>query len=92
MKKQVSRLSPHQNGKVVAVLLASISIIILIPFLIFVNVTLPVNARLPWSYILVAPGIYLTIGYLMIALGCVIYNFMFEYIGGIEFEVRTESA
>ena len=31
MKQQISRFSPHQNGKVVAVLMAVVSLIILIP-------------------------------------------------------------
>jgi hypothetical protein len=34
--------------------------------------------------------IYLVIGYIMVAIGCWFYNFMFKYIGGIEYETRNQ--
>ena len=37
MKQQVARFSPHQNGKVFAVLVAVTSLIFLVPFLLFVR-------------------------------------------------------
>ena len=39
---------------------------------------------------LLAPFIYLVFGHLSVAIGCLIYNFMFRYIGGIEFEAKNE--
>jgi hypothetical protein len=35
---------------------------------------------------LMMPIFYLVFGYVMVAIGCAVYNFMFKYIGGIEFE------
>ncbi|HVB48261.1 MAG TPA: hypothetical protein VNF69_07710 [Burkholderiales bacterium] len=38
------------------------------------------------------PVIYLVLGYVMVAIGCLIYNFMFKYIGGIEFDSTVAGA
>ncbi len=40
---------------------------------------------------LLAPIMYLVFGYLSIAIGCAIYNFMFRFLGGIEFEAKNET-
>jgi len=46
----------------------------------------------PALMILIMPVMYLVIGYLSVAIGCAVYNFMFKYIGGIEFEAKSECA
>jgi hypothetical protein len=86
MKQQISRFSLHQNAKVFAVLMAVSSLVFLIPvFLIFAAIA-PAQARPPMVMFLVMPVMYLLVGYVMVAIGCAIYNFMFQYIGGVEFE------
>ena len=37
-------------------------------------------------FFLLFPIFYLVMGYLMGAVGCLIYNFAFKYLGGIEYE------
>lgn len=37
-------------------------------------------------FFLLFPIFYLVMGYLMVAVGCLIYNFAFKYLGGIEYE------
>lgn len=93
MKVQISRLSPHQNGKVFGVLMALSSLLFVIPMVIvFSLVPAGVDAhgnQIPKpsaALFLLFPVMYLVMGYAMVAIGCKFYNFMFKYIGGIEFE------
>jgi hypothetical protein len=92
MKQQVTRLSPHQNGKVFAVLMAVGSLIFIVPFFLFIFATAPVQARPPMFLFLLMPVFYLVFGYISVVLGCALYNFMYRYVGGVEFEARSESA
>jgi heme A synthase len=90
MKQQVARLSPHQNGKVFAVLAAVGSLVFLVPFFLFFIASAPQDARPPMLALLAMPFFYLIFGYVMVAVSCFVYNLMFKYIGGFEFE-STES-
>ena len=93
MKQQVSRLSPHQNGKVFGVLMAISSLVVVVPFFLIFSATMPAGAGGPPALmILIMPVMYLVVGYLSVAIGCAVYNFMFKYIGGIEFEAKSEGA
>ena len=92
MKQQISRLSPHQNGKVFAILMALSSLVIAIPFMLIASAFGPQNSSPSFVYILVFPIMYLLIGYISVAAGCAIYNFFFKYIGGVEFEARGTDA
>ena len=95
MKVQISRFSPHQNAKVFSVLMAVSSLLFVVPmFLAFSFMPPGVDARgnpvEPPSPLLVLafPVLYLVMGYIMVAVGCWLYNFMAKYVGGIEYEVR----
>ena len=90
MKQQVARFSPHQNGKVFAVLMAVTLLIFFVPFFLIFAASAPAQARPPMLMLLVMPLMYLVFGYVMVAIGCAIYNFMFRYIGGIEFESNAD--
>lgn len=90
MKQLVTRLSPHQNGKVFAVLMAVGSLVFLIPMFLIFSIIAPSQARPPLLMLLMMPLMYLVLGYVMVAIGCVIYNYMFRHIGGIEFEIESE--
>jgi ABC-type Na+ efflux pump permease subunit len=92
MKQQVARFSPHQNGKVFAILMAVGSFIFLVPFTLFALVAAPKEAAPPMFVFLLFPVIYLVMGYVMVAVSCALYNFMFKYVGGIEFEARATDA
>lgn len=92
MKQQVARFSPHQNGKVFAVLMAVSSIAFVVPFGLISMASAPPEARPPFLMFLAMPIIYLIFGYISVAIACAVYNFMFKYIGGIEFESETPSS
>lgn len=97
MKKQIKRMSPHQNGKVFGVLMALSSLVIAIPlFFVFSMMPTPVGPNgqhvgPPAFMFLLFPIIYLVMGYIMVVIWCVLYNFVVQYTGGIEFEESNES-
>ena len=88
MKQQIARFSPHQNGKVFAILMTAGAVVFMLPFMLFVFMTAPAEARPPVLFFLAMPILYLVMGYVSVAIGCVIYNALFKHIGGIEFEAR----
>jgi len=92
MKQQVRRLSPHQNAKVFAILFAVSSLIFVVPFGLITMATLPKEAGFGSFFFLAFPVVYLVFGYISTAIGCAIYNLLFKYIGGFEYESEAESA
>jgi len=90
MKQQVSRLSPHQNGKVFAVLMAISSLVLFVPFALIASAFDPAHGASAMMFLLM-PLFYLVFGYIMVALSCWFYNLMFRFVGGIEFESKGES-
>jgi hypothetical protein len=92
MKKQIERLSPHQNAKVFAILMAIGSLVFVVPFMLIASLAGPKDAGPPFFFFALFPVVYLIFGYLSVAAGCAIYNFMFKHIGGIEFEQRESDA
>jgi hypothetical protein len=92
MKQQVSRLSPHQNGKVFGVLMGLGSLVVVLPFMLVMMAFAPAGGAgsPPVLMFLMMPFFYLVFGYLSVAIGCALYNFMFKYLGGIEYEARGE--
>jgi hypothetical protein len=97
MKIQIARFSPHQNAKVFAVLMALASLLFAVPmFFVFLYMPPGLDARgnpldqPPAAVAFLFPLIYLVMGYVMVAFGCWLYNFMFKYLGGIEYETGNE--
>jgi hypothetical protein len=95
MKVQILRFSPHQNAKVFAILMAVGSLPFIVPaFIAFSFIPPGVDARgnpvepPPVFLALLFPVMYLVMGYVMVIIGCWLYNFLTKYIGGIEYEVR----
>jgi hypothetical protein len=92
MKQQIARFSPHQNGKVFAILMTTGALVFLIPFMLLAFATAPAESRPPVLFFLALPILYLVMGYVSVAAGCAIYNALFKHIGGIEFEARGVDA
>ncbi|MHB8257188.1 MAG: hypothetical protein ACYDHY_17645 [Acidiferrobacterales bacterium] len=94
MKKQISRLSPHQNGKIAGILMAVTSLVFVVPMSLAMFFAAPAVDQygnpitFPKFLIILFPILYLVIGYLFIGICSVVYNFLFKYIGGFEFEVN----
>ena len=92
MKKQIERLSPHQNAKVFAVLMALGSLIFVAPFILIASFVGPRGMGPPLFMAVLLPLFYLVIGYVAVIIGCALYNSMYKYIGGIEFESNEREA
>jgi len=86
MKQQIQRLTPHQNGKVFGILTALASLVLAVPMFLVMTFAGPARDGPPALVFLVFPIVYLVAGYLSVAIGCLVYNAMFKYIGGIEYE------
>ncbi len=98
MKRQIKRFSPHQNGKVFAVLMALSFLPIFIPMMIIMTFMVPNvdpngnPVEFPKMMFALMPLFYLVIGYISTAIGSLIYNFIarFKFIGGFELEFKEE--
>jgi len=89
MKQQVARFSPHQNGKVMAVMMAVTSLIFFLPFALIGSMFGYGPMRGSIWMILAVPIFYLVFTYISIAIACALYNVLVPFIGGLEFEPVT---
>ena len=86
-----------QNGKVFGVLMAVSSLIFLMPMFLVITLSMPSvdqhghPVNFPKFIFLIMPIAYLVFGYVFVAIGSWIYNFMVKYIGGIEFVLEDKS-
>lgn len=95
MKKRITRLSPHQNGKIVGALMASVSFLILTFVSLVVPFFAPSGDPRPlvmgsWPMLIWIPVVYFIFGYLTTLVASGIYNVLVKHIGGFEFEVEDE--
>jgi protein-S-isoprenylcysteine O-methyltransferase Ste14 len=88
MKVQIEKFSVHQNAKVFAVLMALSSLVMVIPFMLIVSMSAPEGA-FPLFMLFVFPLMYLVFGYVMVAIGCWLYNWIAKRMGGLEYESRN---
>ncbi|MDA8422464.1 MAG: hypothetical protein M0Z89_03930 [Nitrospiraceae bacterium] len=78
MKKQIKRLSPHQNGKVFGITMAVIAPLFMIPLSIIMFISMPTADKSgnpinsPKFLIIAMPIFYLVFGYISTAIG---FNF-----------------
>jgi hypothetical protein len=96
VKVQIRRLSPHQNGKVAAVLmvLVSLPLFVLMALVIWLGGPQVEQHGSPLGFgifmFVVLPFFYMIFGYLAVAFVCAIYNFIFNFIGGFEFDISEQ--
>jgi hypothetical protein len=93
VKVQIEKLSPHQNGKVGALLMLVVSLPLFVLMALAIWYGGPQGDQpagpVPFTIFmfLVLPFFYLIFAYVTIALVCVIYNLLSRLTGGFEFEV-----
>ena len=94
MKQQITRLSPHQNGKVAAVLAAVVSLIVLVPVFLIATLAGAGTAAqgMPLWLIFILPVIYLVISYIVTVIFCALYNVIAPMTGGIEYDSSPATA
>jgi hypothetical protein len=83
MRQQLVRLSPVQTAKVMAALYGLMGFVF-VPFIYFAMKFSP-NANQPGAWFLIAvPLGYALFGFVFVAIGCLLYNFVATFTGGIE--------
>lgn len=100
MKIQVSRLSPRQNGKVLAILTAIAVVVVAMPFAAIGYLLFDVQDErakevggfLIFSALLLAPIVYFVVTYISVVVVCGLYNLMFRFIGGVEYEIQRPAS
>ena len=68
------------------VLMAVTSLVFFVPIAVVSGLASPARLSAPLLTLLAGSAIYLVFGYVSVVIGCLVYNFLFRYIGGIEFE------
>jgi hypothetical protein len=90
MRQQISRLSVHQTAKVLAILYGMMGLLV-IPFFLVLPMLAPGEAEgFGIGLALLFPLIYAVFGYVFVAIGCLLYNLVAGWVGGIEVEMRAE--
>lgn len=89
MKKQITRISPHQSSKVIA-LIYFIFMLLFMPFGVIMFIA---GSKEKWMglFFIFAPVIYGILAYLMFGLFILAYNFVAKRFGGVEFIVTETS-
>jgi len=93
---QIKKFGVLQTAKTAAVMHFVITLIFVIPFgLISLIAGFATGGRegiaggfLGGIFMIFAPIIYAILGFVFVALGCLLYNFIAKYIGGIEIEIE----
>lgn len=88
MKKQITRIAPHQSAKVIAILYVIASLPFALIGIIGMIFGSSSQTNFPFVFFMLAPVIYGVIGYLFFALFCWLYNIVANQVGGIEFSVK----
>lgn len=86
MKHEITRLSPHQNAKVFAVVTAVSSLVVILPLGILGNLLSPAGQGWEFGALLAMPVAYLIVGYLMTWVFAKVYNAIAARLGGLEYE------
>jgi hypothetical protein len=95
IKRRIKRIAPVQLGKMLAILYGIMGLIF-IPFFLIASAlasAMPARQRvgmmaLSAGFAVAAPLMYAAMGFVIGALGAVIYNVVAKWIGGIEVEVE----
>ncbi|SFB39094.1 hypothetical protein SAMN04515620_1622 [Collimonas sp. OK607] len=85
MKKQISRISPFQTAKVLALVYFAISVPVIALMSLFY--ALMPGPKAPLGVMFILPFLYLIFGFIFTAFNAWIYNLIAKWVGGIEFTV-----
>jgi hypothetical protein len=94
-KRRIKRIAPLQLGKMLAILYGIMGLLFIPFFLIMsaVSTQLPAEQRVGMmafgvGFAVAAPLMYAAMGFVIGALGALIYNLVAKWVGGIEVEVE----
>jgi TRAP-type C4-dicarboxylate transport system permease small subunit len=86
MKVRIERLPPHQNAKTLASVLAVLTLVAVLLMLAFGALSSAPNLGSFGATALMSAPINWILTYLVTAFACVVYNSLFKYTGGFEFD------
>ena len=86
MIRHLMRIAPWQAGKFFAVLYFIMGLIFAIPFALL-SAAAPEQAGFGIGFAVALPFIYAICGLILAPLGCLIFNFVAKFVGGLEFTV-----
>jgi len=89
--KRIKRFGVYQTSKVIAIIYFLITVVFMIPIVLISSLVGGENIPgFPFGggiFFIFLPFIYGTMGFIMTAIGCLIYNLIARQTGGIEFEI-----
>ena len=90
MTKRLSRVSPWQAGKTLAVVYFGLGLIIAIPFGLLMSIvpTPPGQEKPGFLFFIFMPILYGIAGLIFVPLGCWLYNIAARFTGGVEVSVE----
>ncbi len=90
MVQRIRRFSVGQTAKMMGILYALMGLIFA-PFFFLVMLFSPQSAPVPFGsvIVLVMPVLYGVFGFVFVALGCALYNWVAGWMGGIEVQMET---
>jgi len=86
MRHQIIRLSPFQTAKVMAALYGLMGFVF-IPFAYMMMSRAGNDSRPGAWFLIVVPLAYAAFGFVFVAIGCLVYNFVASITGGIEIDL-----
>ncbi len=92
MIKRLSRVSPWQAGKTLAVVYFGLGLIIAVPFGLLMSLipAMPGQEKPSALFFVLMPVLYGIAGLIFVPLGCWIYNVAARLTGGVEVAVETQ--
>jgi len=90
MRQQITRLAPVQTAKVMAALYGLMGFIF-IPVAYFAMGFAPNEARPGGWFLILVPLAYAAFGFVFVAIGCLLYNFVASFTGGVEVDIEPAS-
>ncbi|HEX6052608.1 MAG TPA: hypothetical protein VFZ21_25260 [Gemmatimonadaceae bacterium] len=87
MRQQITRLSPLQTAKVMAAMYGLMGFIF-IPFMYFAMSRGSGDSVPGGMFLILAPLAYAAFGFVFVAIGCLLYNFVASFTGGIEVDLE----
>lgn len=91
MAQRITRFSVAQTAKMLGVLYA-LGGVLLVPIFFLAALAAPKPGNPGALFALVLPVLYGVCGFIFTAIGCLLYNVVASWIGGIEVELETDGS
>lgn len=90
MEQRIRRFGVGQTAKVLGVLYGLLGLVFT-PFFFLMSAASPDSFPFGFGFAILFPVMYAVMGFIMVALGCALYNLVAGWVGGIEVELETSA-